>query len=174
MVNKNDMVTIETVKEVAERILSNTFKCTVRTTVSRITDEDRRNQVYRCEIQDAPAGLPRSVIVKQAMHGNGILNDWAGVHFLSQLDASISPRYYDGDRQYGLLIIEDIRDAKGIHDILLHGTAAEAESMLLKFAQLIGKMHARTAGRYTEYQQSVPNWSLSAVQITYGTSPMGR
>ncbi|MFD1674009.1 hypothetical protein [Alicyclobacillus fodiniaquatilis] len=128
MANTTEMMSIEAVQQVVERILANAFACVVHATVTRITDEERRNQVYRCEIQGDHPDLPSSVIVKQALHGNGIFNDWAGVQFLSQLGVSISPRYFGGDRQTGLLLIEDIKDAKGIHDVLLDGTAVESKS----------------------------------------------
>lgn len=137
--------------------------------IERISDPDRRNQLLRCHLVQAPAGTPVTVMVKRRRPGDydpeahhtaatrGLYRDWAGLQFLSELGAEIgteiagSPRFYAGDRAAGLILMEDLGSARRLDDHLLDGTAEEAERGLLMLAAALGRMHAATIGREADY-----------------------
>ena len=139
--------------------------------VDRVSNPDRRNQLLRCHLTQAPPGAPATVMVKRRRPGDydsdahdapatqGLYRDWAGLEFLSALsmelggDIAGSPRFYAGDRAAGFVIMEDLGSARGLDDHLLNGTADEAERGLLMLAAALGRMHAATTGRESAYMR---------------------
>ncbi|HMN30738.1 MAG TPA: hypothetical protein PKE45_21475, partial [Caldilineaceae bacterium] len=107
----------------AEQLLSQRSVRTVKfTNVECITDEDRRNRLFRCSVEKPSAGIPASLILKQVVAKNyqpddatagdtvRFFRDWVGAEFLSNLpgDPGHAPRFYGGDRQLGFIILEDL------------------------------------------------------------------
>ncbi|HZR43478.1 MAG TPA: hypothetical protein VFB12_25415 [Ktedonobacteraceae bacterium] len=129
-----------------------------------------RSKVYRFSVLDGPSGTPTSVIVKQA-HSTAdavydpnkpgliawtFFNEWASLQFLSHLideatGLPFSPRFYGGDRTIGVLVMEDLGDAKRMDHYLLADDPAAAEILLVTFAATHGRLHALMAGLYTEF-----------------------
>lgn len=153
----------------AERLLSRQAGSSIQFTrvVCLDEEEDRRNRLFRCTIENPPAGLPASLIIKQVVAENyqpddvsawdtmRFFRDWAGAEFLSRLpgEPGHGPRFYGGDRALGFFILEDLgQDQRSLVEPLLEGTAADAESALLQYMTRLGRMHANTMGRQTEYQ----------------------
>jgi hypothetical protein len=128
-----------------------------------------RDHVFRFALRDGPAGAPASVIVKRPRLREGaevdpndaegdtrrLFHDWAALEFLSEAspNAPVAPRYLAGDRQRGLMVIEDLGAGESIDAFLLGADPATAEEALLELARTLGRMHARTVGRQEVYNR---------------------
>ncbi len=128
-----------------------------------------RTNVYRYYLEGHSAQIPASVIVKRAPDGHPydpdatefpapawfLFNNWAGSAFLQTVQgvAPIGPRFYGGDRDAGLIVVEDLGEVTGLHDLLQRTDPAIAEARLLQFAALLGRMHAETVGCEAEYNR---------------------
>jgi hypothetical protein len=152
------------------RVLSRSLGGDVRVDcIERITESGRSNELLRCRLAAAPAGAPATVMVKRRRdllpdaHGDSgtrsFYGNWAGLEFLTEIQdqaddvggAGGAPRFYGGDRAYGIVVMEDLGTPHSLADVLLHGTAAAAERGLLLLASTLGRMHAATAGREAQY-----------------------
>lgn len=158
----------ELVIAAATRLLSHRMGVPVRLTdVVCISEEERRNRLLRVGVENPPAGLPASLIIKQVVakaynpdqidswDTQRFFRDWAGAEFLSNLpsEPGHGPRFYGGDRELGFIILEDL--GKGHHSLvepLLEGDAASAEAALIRYMTRLGKMHADTVGKAAEFQ----------------------
>jgi len=131
-----------------------------------------KSVVVRCLVKGRGAGLPDTLIVKKAREdrmgyfpdsqatpnaAHELFNDWAAARFLDGLghDPPLSPRFYAGDREHGLIVLEDLGDGEAPNTIdALQGLNPQlAEQTLVEHAALLGKLHAATIGRYEEYRQ---------------------
>jgi len=131
-----------------------------------------KSVVVRCRVKGRGAGLPDTLIVKKAREdrmgyfpdsqatpnaAHELFNDWAAARFLDGLghDPPLSPRFYAGDREHGLIVLEDLGDGEAPNTIdALQGLNPQlAEQTLGEHAALLGKLHAATIGRYEEYRQ---------------------
>jgi hypothetical protein len=65
---------------------------------------------------------------------------------------SPTPRFYAGDRDHGLLALEDLGASKGLDQALLGADPAYAEAMLVAFAATLGRLHALTTGKQAEFE----------------------
>ena len=137
----------------AERLLEQQFGGPVRLGEGHNLRGSNRSKVYRFAVLDGPSGTPASVIVKQA-HSTvdavydpnkpGLIawtffNEWASLQFLSHLidDAPglpFSPLFYGGDRTTGVIVMEDLGDAKRMDHYLLADDPVAAETLLVKFS----------------------------------------
>lgn len=97
------------------------------------------------------------MIVKCSNVGGGhIFNEWASLEFLNTLDPlkGLVPAIYGGDVDLELLVLEDLGDIRGRHDLgaILegadHGLAREA---LLAHARKMALLHTITAGHEKEF-----------------------
>jgi hypothetical protein len=127
-----------------------------------------RSKVSRVPVIEGPRDAPQSVIVKQAVAVGRevynpdtpdgpawrLFNEWAGLKFLTESfgGASPTPRFYSGDRDHGLIALEDLGASKGLDQALLADDPAYAEAMLVAFAATLGRMHALTIGRQAEFE----------------------
>ncbi len=152
---------------VVERVLSAALKERVFVRDGHAFPE--RTNVYRYYLEARSAQTPSSVIVKRAPDGQPydpdatefpapawfLFNNWAGSAFLQTVQgaAPIGPRFYGGDRDAGLIVVEDLGDVTGLHDLLQGTDPAIAEASLLQFAALLGRMHAQTFGCEAEYNR---------------------
>jgi hypothetical protein len=153
---------------VAERVLASELGGPVRLGPAGVLPSlQERTTVQRFALAEGPPGGPASVVVKRVSAGAGydpaateypavagvLFNNWSALALLDEVagDAPVAPRFHGGDRAAGLIVQEDLGAAPGLHNLLLGGDAAAAEQGLLAFAALLGRMHARTAGRHADY-----------------------
>ena len=151
-----------------EAVLTRSLGGPVRlSTVERVSEPERRNQLLRCRLVDGPSGAPAMVMVKRRRPADydpeshtsfatqGLFRDWSGLQFLTEVGPELvgSPRFYGGERAAGFVVMEDLGTPKGLDHYLLEGTAEQAERGLLLLARTLGRMHAATAGREADYRR---------------------
>ena len=151
----------------AEKLLSETFGGCIRLDDGDDLGGSKRSLVYRFKILDGPGDAPASVIVKQA-HSTAdaayqpdsptlpawtLFNDWASLQFLNQLPnvEKLAPQFYCGDRASGLFIMEDLGSGLRLDQLLQGDDAVAAESALIEFAAIHGRLHAMTIGMEDEF-----------------------
>jgi len=154
---------------VVEKLLSERFEGKVRLDAAEEIRSGGRSKVSRFPVLEGPQCAPQSVIVKQAVAVGRevynpelpdgpawrLFNEWAGLQFLTETSggASPTPRFYAGDRDHGLLALEDLGASKGLDQALLGADPAYAEAMLVAFAETLGQMHALTIGKQAEFER---------------------
>jgi len=154
---------------VVEKLLSEQFEGKVRLDAAEEIRSGGRSKVSRYRVLEGPQCAPQSVIVKQAVavgtevydsdlpYGPAwrLFNEWAGLRFLTEISggASPTPRFYAGDRDHGLVALEDLGASKGLDQALLGADPAYAEAMLVAFAAALGRMHALTTGEQAEFER---------------------
>jgi hypothetical protein len=153
---------------VVEKLLSERFEGKIRLDAAEEIRSGGRSRVSRFRVIEGPQCAPQSVIVKQAVAVGRevynpdtpdgpawrLFNEWAGLRFLTETSggASPTPRFYAGDRDHGLLTLEDLGASKGLDQVLLGADPAYAEAMLVAFAATLGRMHALTTGEQAEFE----------------------
>ena len=151
---------------IAENVLCKAFGDDVRLKVKTEFDADQAT-VLHCYAIKAPPGVPQSVVVKRALTTDGtafqpnsademiprFFNDWAGLKFLSEISNGDSPaaQLYSGDREKGLMVIEDLGDGRNFYGSLRGESSTAATAELIKLARALGKMHALTIGKKAAY-----------------------
>jgi hypothetical protein len=132
-----------------------------------LTDPQRRNRLWRCQLQAADRFVPQTVIIKQvgpegydpsspqSWDTGRFFNDWAGAQFLHECapDEGHGPAFYGGDVQQGFIILEDMGEHTSLVEPLLQGDAASASEALIAFARRLGRMHAASVGKEQQYRQ---------------------
>jgi len=144
-----------TITNVAESALATAFGEKVRFGKITTLDSSPRSEVYRIELLARPTHNPNSIIVKRVLERDGLVNEWAGVQFLTQVadNIPVAPTFYTGDSATNIVIMSDLGKGRGLDSYLLgHDPIAAAEA-LLKWATALGKMHALTVGKQQEYEQ---------------------
>src|SRR5262245_29225436 len=152
-----------------EKLLSERFGGEVRLSSAEDLGGSDRSKVSRFRVLEGPQSAPQSVIVKQAVAVGRevydpdkpggpawrLFNEWAGLQFLTETSdgASPTPQFYAGDREQGLLAIEDLGACKRLDQALLGDDPAYAEAMLIAFASTLGRMHALTLGKQAEFER---------------------
>lgn len=136
----------------AESLLTKTFGGPVRLRRADNLGGNSRSNVYRFVVLDGSSKAPKSVIVKQAQgaYASMLFNDWASLQFLQQL-IPLAPRFYAGDSDSALLIMEDLGTGKRLDQLLLGDDPVAAEQALIDFATVHGRMHALSIGKASEY-----------------------
>ncbi len=162
----------EIVRDAAERILSAAFS-NVRLDAGApldISDSSDRSTLARFQVLDGPAGVPASVVVKQALStaeepydpdrsggpASRLFNEWASLQFLGEVipDRPVAPRLYGGDRDAGILVMEDLGPvADGLTESLLGDDPVAAEADLVAYATTVGRMHGATAAHIARFDQ---------------------
>ena len=151
---------------IAENVLREVFKGAVRLKMETEFDTDQAT-VLRCRIAESPSSVPQSVIVKKAQISDGVtfhpnspddmvvrfFNDWAGLEFLGKISDRDSPaaRFYGGDQEKGLMVIEDLGDGRNFYGSLRGKSSTAATGELIKLARVLGKMHALTIRKKAMY-----------------------
>ncbi len=152
-----------------EKLLSERFDAKVRLDRAGTLQSSGRSKVNRLHLLDRPQSAPQSVIVKEAVAiGREVynpalpggpawrlFNEWAGLQFLTETcgENSPAPRFYAGDRDLGLIVLEDLGDCKRLDQALLGDDPVYAEAMLVAFAATLGRMHALTIGKQAEFDR---------------------
>lgn len=155
--------------------------------VEQISESDRRSLLLRIILAPNSDSLPTQLIIKQVVSDqydpddlesfdtHCFFGDWVGAQFLSELpdDPGHGPRFFGGDRSLGFIILEDMgTEHQSLVEPLLNGDAVFAETMLIRFAERLGQMHADTLGMVDEFRklQNVlhPNLAASAAPSFFG------
>jgi hypothetical protein len=84
-----------------------------------------------------------------------LFNDWAGLQFLTEVGGSLppAPRFYAGDRQAGLIVLEDLGDGESLDDLLSGDDPARAEQAMIALAATLGRLHAATIGKQAVFDR---------------------
>ncbi len=170
MTEAHELYVAETIS-IVERTLSASFGSAVRLDTALQLDGSDRSHVFRLSLLEGPPDAPASVIVKRAAVGNDesydpnaaafpapawrLFNDWAGLQFLGHVAGSdpLAPRLYGGDRNAGLIVLEDLGTGETLDQVLLGDNAQAAAQGLVDLAALLGRMHALTIGRQPEFDR---------------------
>ena len=167
----DDHTYIQSVVMFAERILADRFNTQVHlVSDEQILNSSPRSNVIRFRVAGAPAGVPKTVIIKQAVADNDdevydprttdfnwpawrFLNEWAGLQFLNASfdDDPLAPRIFGGDRDLGVIVMEDLGASESLIPSLLGSDPMTAEINLIDYMQMLGRLHGRTAGKQDEY-----------------------
>jgi hypothetical protein len=153
----------------AEKVLSKAFSGEVRLSDGEDLGGSNRSKVYRFSLLEGPNDAPASVVVKQAVSLDGetynpdspngpawrLFNDWAGLQFLSEVADGISPgpQFYGGDRNAGLIVLEDLGTGSRLDQLLQGDDPVAAEEGLLELATRLGKMHSLTIGKQAKFKR---------------------
>lgn len=149
--------------KVAERITSEYLDTDVR--LGEPERLGRKSNVFRCPLIDVPIEAPAAVVVKTALEDRiydpdslegsapRLLNDWAGYEFLTAHlgDTSPAPIFFGGDRDAGIIVIQDLSQGIQLDQLLLGDDARSAEDGLVAFAATLGEMHAATVGKHAAF-----------------------
>lgn len=136
------------------------------------------NTVLRCQLDPAPPGISKSVILKQVMttefnnpdglagESHRFLNEWASLSFLSNLpgEAHYGPKLLASDRENNLIIIEDFGEHESVEDVLLGDSREKAEKGLRAIGAFLGQMQAATYGRGEEFSRKQTLLNASSPQ----------
>jgi hypothetical protein len=98
------------------------------------------------------ARQPYGVTAAGAIDGN-VWQDWAGMQLIAAASRGnpLTPHCYGGHAS-GLIVLEDLGDAPSLRDILAGDDGPRAEEALVDYLASLGKLHARTYGRYQQFQ----------------------
>lgn len=150
----------------AEKVLIQVLGDAVRLGEAEAIGGGNRSHVHRFPLLDVPPHAPQSVVVKTAPRfgdesydpgsthfassASRLFRDWAGLRFLAAVSGRepLAPRLYGGDREVGLIVIEDLGTQERTPDrLLLRNDYADAERSLVEIARALGRMHARSVGQ---------------------------
>ena len=145
-----------------EQLLSNNWGGDVHLSFQAGFEE--HPHVARLTVTQAPPSCPSTVILKRwRVEGEerydpdispiGLFNDWASLEFLANVMGSetCAPHVYAADEDAGLIVVEDLSSEYSLGQALWKGNAAEATQALMKYGQLLGLLHGRTAGQLDLY-----------------------
>lgn len=148
----------------AEHVLSQYWQTTVRLAEPHNLQASGRSYIYRCTLLDAPADAPERVIIKamrvwehlkhEEETRSLIYNDWAGLQFLSDItpEPGFTPRFYAGDTNSALMVMEDLGTHPGMHDLLLGDDSHVAADALIRYSTMLGRIHAISIGKHERYE----------------------
>jgi hypothetical protein len=149
----------------AQKLLSRTLNGPVRLGDAEVLRDFGYPKVLRCEILQAPSDVGTKVVIKRcgvrndgtydpAAGNRALLSEWAGARFLQDvnLDPPLGPRCFGGDRDSGIILVEDLGDGKSLADVLQGDDRASRENGLLQYSASLGRLHAATAGRSAELE----------------------
>ena len=161
--------TSRVIQDAAERVLSETFGA-IRLDGGTPLDSSGRSSLFRFSNLSGSDSTPSSVIVKRAVAmgdevydpdqpggpASRLFNEWASLQFLGEMasDPPLAPRLYGGDRNVGILVMEDLgHSTEGLPDRLLGDDSMAAESDLVAYATTVGRMHGRTVGHVARFHE---------------------
>ncbi|GER87105.1 hypothetical protein KDW_12670 [Dictyobacter vulcani] len=154
---------VETVAA-AEKLLTQKYGTTIRLGTGDDLGGSQRTRVYRCAVIEGETMLASSVIIKQANQPDEtpqtelhplFLNEWASLQFIQTLspDEPLAPRFYVGDRNAGMFIMEDLGSGTQLNHALLGNDPQQARAALLDYASIHGRLHALSSGKQDTYRE---------------------
>lgn len=145
-----------------EQVLSNAWGGDVHLLFQTYFEE--HPHVVRLTVAQAPPSCPSTVILKRwRAEGEerydpdispiGLFNDWASLEFLANVMGreTCAPQVYAANEDDGFVVVEDLASEYALDQALWKGNAAEATQALMKYGQLLGLLHGRTAGQLGLY-----------------------
>lgn len=175
-------IVFDALQSAAERILTGHFGSeVVIAQATLMTDPERRNRAWRCRLTATGAGIPETVVIKQACPDrydpanveaggtDGFFNDWAGAQFLSEVapEERHGPMFYGGDLDLGFIVLEDLGEHNSLVGPLLEGDADSATEALIAFTTRLGGMHASAMGKEAHYRairhNLSPDWAAKGL-----------
>lgn len=160
---------MDSLKITAEKILARFFdqNCNI-TTLTPISESDRRNLIIRLTLAAPSSTMPRSVILKQTVpepmgeteqeQRSRFAHDWAGIEFLTQIGSQHAHQFYGGNLEQQFILLEDL----GVGHPSLVGPltrAATPENMataitaLRAYISRLGQMHADSFGNLSIFNK---------------------
>jgi hypothetical protein len=155
------------IRVAAERVLAASFG-DVRLDAGVVLDSSDRSAVVRFQKLHGADLAPSSVIVKRAIDSVArpsdeeepnsvahLFNEWASLQFLGEVisDNPVAPRFLGGDKESGILVMEDVGSEIGLVESLLGDDPEVARAALIAYATTVGRMHGQTAGRGATFHQ---------------------
>ena len=151
----------------AEEILSRTYGGKVELALGQATGLGERAHVHRLAVLRGPAELGSGLIMKRPRNRERykpakpdgqttrFLNEWAGLQFLQALcpTAPLAPRLYGGDRQAGILLLEDFGPGSRLDHAVLGEDPGSAAKTMVALSTTLGRMHACSMGGQGRYNQ---------------------
>ena len=139
---------------IAENVLCESFEEDVRLKMETEFDTDQAI-VLRCRVVEGPYSVPQSVVVKKMLTADGtefhpnsqdemvprFFNDWAGLEFLSEVSDGDSPaaQFYGGNREKGIMVIEDLGDGRNFYGSLRGKSSTAAIGRINQIGEGTGK-----------------------------------
>jgi hypothetical protein len=130
-----------------------------------LSEPNRRNKVVRLFLHSTSSSIPRSLILKQSLAEESDFDDeeayaryardWAGLEFVStvQKNAHHVPRFYGGNQEYRMILIEDLGEQHiSLVDSLTIRNREKAISALSRFMKALGSFHANSYGCTEQYE----------------------
>src|SRR5258708_30747565 len=153
----------------AERVLGEALGERVSFDPGEVRQDGIRSLHYRFRLLEGPSHAPTSVIVKQVKSTDQapytptsatipawtFFNEWASLQFLSDRTNgnAFGPRFYGGDNARGVIVMEDLGPGKRLDHYLMGNDPIAAESALIEFAAIHGRLHAATIGGQNEFKR---------------------
>lgn len=118
----------------------------VRTRDAELLKSWSRTDVLRVSL-DAPAGRPRSVIVKRSKHAERGADEHAALTLLTEAGraAGTVPRVLAADPHLRLLVLEDAGAGPTVEQLLRGHDGDDAEGAVIDTARAVGRLHATSA-----------------------------
>ena len=152
---------------VAEKLVSDSFGRDIQLAPVEIAGPGTgRAHILRMRTSVDDPSIPKSFIVKlvnkdypwasgKADLFRTFFNEWATYEFFHQLKLAepIVPRFYGGDAEAGVIVIEDLGKVENTYDAVFGTDATYAEEMLTGWMETIGRMHALTVGRQEMFRR---------------------
>ena len=149
----------------AREALSDSLGCPVELQITEVF----QGPIARCQVGARSNSAPESVVVKCGLPSPGtkafdpantrffgntdrFFNDWAGTRFLSESfeGTKLSPSLLAGDRQHGVLVFEYFGQ-RNLYETLIGDAHEPAEEGLIRFAQVLGLLQARSIQHLEDY-----------------------
>ena len=153
----------------AERVLGEALGESIMFDTGEVLQDGIRSLTYRFRLLEGPSYAPISVIVKQVKSTDQapyapksatlpawtFFNEWASLQFLDNRasEHAFGPRFYGGDDAKGVMVMEDLGAGKRLDHYLMENDPLAAESALIEFAAIHGRLHTATLGRQDEFKQ---------------------
>jgi hypothetical protein len=139
----------------AERALSKAWQYSVQLKHREVLDSSPRSHMSRVTVIRAPADAPSTLVLKRALERDGLVNEWAGLQFLSAVagEGYVVPQFYTGDMDANLIVMADLGNGRGVDASLLGNNAERAEQALRAWARTLGRIHAASMPHYEQYQR---------------------
>ena len=145
---------------IAEKLVSDAFGRDIKLAAVEIAGPGTgRAHIIRMRLTVDGPDIPPSVIVKLVNEEypwvrdrtelfRTFFNEWAVYEFFRRLGLAeqIVPRFYGGDAEAGVMIIEDLGKVENTYDAAFGADASFAEEVITGWMKTIGKMHALTIG----------------------------
>lgn len=148
--------------------------------VGRYYTEDHPH-LSRCTLPGGPTA-PHTVIVKtrraeadSRADPRFLRNERAALEFLTAIGNDAAPRYIAGDDAAGVVIMEDLGNGLSPDLLLVGEDPGAALDGLTAFARSLGRLHARTVGRASDFYQiraALGPVDPAADRFTYGGAPV--